>query len=291
MRSAEECGDIVRQNGDPEPDPEPEPAPAPEPAPEPEPETTDPVTTPVADVVDAVEGTVGVIGIVGGAIAAIGGVITVNPPLAGGGAAVAVGGFNLLVHALNRYVDRHHISCPTMNTPSGPLTFSAESGRSDPFSSRLTVLDALHACRCENNPIDQFKAGLPGPFGAPTCQLGDKLRCLREADNDVGGVRDIKCIRILKEDNQESLAKQLQACSVVNCGPDAMIGTDCSCHRVGGTDPGAGLNACETVTCPPDTVPVSTAFRCVCQALGGDVPGGNGGPIPWPVPIPQPIPR
>lgn len=110
-------------------------------------------------------------------------------------------------------------SCPALNTPSGYLTFASANGDS---SSRFTVSDVLRACHCENNPADKF-------LGGNECKDAEKLKCLREVNDDVP-IIDLNCARILKEDNQESLAQKMQACSVINCGTDGMITDSCSCY-------------------------------------------------------------
>jgi hypothetical protein len=200
--------------------------------------------------------------------------------------------------------------CPTVSTPSGRLTFSAGQPTKSAFGgARMTALDALRACRCENNPLDRFTGALPGPLGGSACQLGARLKCLRQEGDDVKGPVDLECYRLAKGDNVEPLARQLQKCSVINCGPDGMIGQDCSCYSVGGGPKRDFSRLCRQIRCPPDATPVASAGGCRCERAGGEGPGRPevgrlpapiedavktpvpGIPVERPGGIPVPVPR
>ena len=145
---------------------------------------------------------------------------------------------------------------------------------------RMTVRDAMRACRCENNPLDRVigKQAL-GAFGGPSCELGTRLRCLREADNDIPGPRDPDCMRMLQDDNKRSLAAQMKQCAVISCGTDAIIGKDCSCSSYGGSaGGGGGFDRCATVRCESGKRPVSDGIRCTCTDDVGGVAGAPGMP-------------
>lgn len=207
-----------------------------------------------------------------------------NVGVAGIGVALMLYGLEQANNAADRYVDRNGErppwsgrSCPAFSTPAGSLGFA---NMTETPSRRMTVMDGMRACRCENNPLDQVigKQAL-GAFGGPSCELGTRLRCLREADNDVAGPRDPDCIRMLQDDNKRSLAAQMKQCAVISCGTDAIIGKDCSCSSYGGSaGGGGGLDRCATVRCESGKRPVSDGIRCTCTDDVGGVAGAPGMP-------------
>ncbi|AKF11150.1 hypothetical protein DB32_008299 [Sandaracinus amylolyticus] len=226
--------------------------------------------------------------------------------LASMGLGIARGGIDRREGARRDWAERNGTTppflCPTMRSPAGFLSFAASRPGDGSGSSgrRMSVLDAMRACACENNPLDAILAGLPGPFGGNSCELGARLRCLREEDDDVATPMDPECARLLGEDNQESLSSQLQQCGIISCGTDSWVTPDCRCESMSGGGLGGGFDACEHVLCPEGTVPRPNGYSCACtppdEHVGPSIPGvecipgfpcaGGGGGTPPTPPFP-----
>jgi hypothetical protein len=256
----------------------------------------------------------GVVFVVGGAATSE---VGVGVPFMIAGFAMIVGGLEHMDEQSARYIDRNGRQapwslwqCPTLSTPVGSFAFAAPTrGGTSGAQPNMTVMDTLRACRCENNPLDDFLAsGGTGAFGGPSCDLGSRLDCLRERDNDMGPPSP-ECRMLLRGDNQVSIAARLQECSVINCG-EGLVGEDCSCWSGGGGGSGGGSNPCATVQCPDGAQPIPEGMRCTCESnpldgpsvdclpgapgcddntIPGVLPGG--GPIPTPLPTPIPMPK
>ena len=105
--------------------------------------------------------------------------------------------------------------CPALSTDLGRLTFARTSGGpGEPRAaneSRMTVLDTIQACACENNPINRF--ALPGDpaSGGNTCEYGKRLACLREAEvMDTGRPMSFECRQLLASDKPAEPAGDLR---------------------------------------------------------------------------------
>lgn len=275
---------------------------------------------------------VALVGVAGVGVGALTAPAAVGVAIAGIGVGVILAGIALIVsgneqmdEASGNFIERNGRrapwalwQCPTLSTPAGSFAFKDPSGGPQP---NMTVMDVLRACRCENNPIDAFLPSSLGAFGGPSCELGSRLRCMRESSNDVATPPSPECAALLYADNKASIAARYQDCSVVNCGDNGLLGEDCSCWGGGSGNPGGGTtqDPCATVRCPQSVPPVPNGMRCSCEANGpggapsidclpgtpgcgtiinpGGFPGGlpNGGKLPLPGPAPKPnfrpIPR
>ena len=175
--------------------------------------------------------------------------------------------------------------CPNIDSPAGRLAFVGPSRDGAP-GPRMTVLDAMRACRCENNPLDQFMQGAPwGAFGGSSCELSSRLQCLQEASDDIGRPPSAACLRQLRDDNAQLLNERYRECAIVNCGPDAMINDDCGCTQISDArqSPFQNFGLCDQIRCPDGMFPSPSAGGCVCREIvdfrGRD---GNGRNIPQP---------
>jgi hypothetical protein len=155
----------------------------------------------------------------------------------------------------------------------------------------MTVDEMLYACHCEHNPIDAVLPDRPDIFGGPSCELGDRLRCMRAEDlrgarmSVAGGASELSCLALLAQDNAESLAARYRECSVVSCPPDSMISSDCACRPVGAAGappPPPAARPCE-IRCPIGTSPTPA---CTCAPDAGEGPGLEGPGLPCPPGVP-----
>lgn len=163
--------------------------------------------------------------------------------------------------------------CPALDSPIGPLRFSVNVSQTGGGTQKMpmSVFDAIRSCACEHS------ANLNIPGQGNTCENAERMRCLSEANDDMP-TPNLRCRAILKQDNQKLISAKYQECSVINCGPAAMIGEDCNCHQeAANTRPGAGIGAdggrCQ-IQCMPGYRPSGVGSACGCVPEG-ERPGGQ----------------
>lgn len=223
----------------------------------------------------------GAIAIIGARVALAGGIVEVftgglgTPvagPLIGGGLAAVAAGTGLAASGISdiaKIIRDQPRLCPALNTPMGSLTFASDipqrpsgeglqPGRAG--LERMTVFDSIQSCACEHDPRNALEPGRGN-----RCQNAERNRCLREAEaNDVAGRIDFRCMALLRQDNADKEARQNDECGVLQCGPDAMIGSDCRCYAMDG-DPLSRQEAsgrCQ-MQCMEGFRPAASACGCV----------------------------